>query len=40
MVNDSPALLGSLNSVSPVRDDMFIEIDPTQKNEPHRGDLL
>jgi len=32
--------LRSLIFVSPVRDDLFVEINHKLKNEPHRGDLF
>jgi hypothetical protein len=31
--------LRSLHLESPVRDDLFVEINHKWKNEPHRGDL-
>jgi hypothetical protein len=34
------SLLRSLALISPVRDDLFVENNHKQKNEPHRGDLF
>jgi len=39
-ISTNSSLLRSLAFVSPVRDDLFVEIINKQKNEPHRGDLF
>lgn len=40
LISINRSLLRSLAFVSPVRDDLFIELNTKQKNEPHRGDLF
>jgi len=39
-ISTNSSLLRSLNFVSPVRDDLFVEIIHKLKNKPHRGDLF
>jgi hypothetical protein len=39
LISTNSSLLWSLTFLSPVRDDLFVEINQKQKNEPHRGDL-
>jgi hypothetical protein len=40
LVSTNSSLLRSLAYLSPVRDELFVDIINKQKNEPHRGDLF
>jgi hypothetical protein len=40
LIPTNSSLLRSLAFISPVRDDLFVEINHKQKNEPSRGDLF
>ena len=40
LISTNSSLLRSLAYLSPVRDDLFVDIIHEQKNEPRRGDLF